>query len=210
MRALFPALLLALASTSQEVPDWAKRDYQAPPAIVFAAALKSIQAQKHDVKGSSEKTLTVDFHVGMTAWSWGYNMRLSITATDSARSHVTIGILKSGGSAFSWGSGDKEVRKIFAGIDAELASAAANPPTNEAPPATGALRSATVEVTSVPIGADVDLDGKFVGNTPTTLRLVPGDYTLVVKKAGYQPWTRTLTAIADNQAKISAELEKVN
>ena len=72
------------------------------------------------------------------------------------------------------------------------------------------MRTATVEVTSLPTGADVDLDGKFVGNTPTTLRLAPGDYTLLVTKAGYKSWTRTLTAIADNQAKVSAELEKVN
>jgi len=49
------------------------------------------------------------------------------------------------------------------------------------------LRSAVVEVTSVPGGADVDLDGKFVGNAPITLRLTPGDYAIVVKKKGYNP-----------------------
>ena len=114
-----------------------------------------------------------------------------------------------GCGCFAAGSLLGEVRKIFAGIDAELASAAANHPTNEAPPATGVLRTATVEVTSLPTGADVDLDGKFVGNTPTTLRLTPGDYAIVVK-AGYKPWSRTLTALADNQLKVLAELERAN
>jgi hypothetical protein len=34
---------------------------------------------------------------------------------------VVVGILRSGGKTFSWGSGKKEVRKIFDGIDTELA-----------------------------------------------------------------------------------------
>ena len=72
------------------------------------------------------------------------------------------------------------------------------------------MRSAVVDVTSTPGGADVDLDGKFVRNTPVTLRLTPGDYAIVVKKAGYKPWSRTLTALADNQLKVLAELERAN
>jgi hypothetical protein len=56
--------------------------------------------------------------------------------------------------------------------------------------------------------ADVELDGKFVGNTPTTLRLKPGEYTITVRKAGFAPWTRKLAAIPDNELKITAELKK--
>jgi hypothetical protein len=67
----------------------------------------------------------VDFHVGTTAWSWGYNMRLYVTDVDAEHSQVEIGILKSGGKALSWGSGKKEVRKILAGLDAELAASKA-------------------------------------------------------------------------------------
>jgi hypothetical protein len=52
-------------------------------------------------------------------------MRLYVTEIDAEHSNVEIGILKSGGMALSWGSGKKEVRKILAGIDAELAAAKA-------------------------------------------------------------------------------------
>lgn len=62
----------------------------------------------------------MEFRVGTTAWSWGCNMRLTVTAIDDAHSQVVIGISRSGGKAMSWGSGKKEVSKIFAGIDNQL------------------------------------------------------------------------------------------
>jgi hypothetical protein len=105
----------------QETPDWAKRDYAGPADLVFAAALKSIQEQHHEVKSKDDANYIVDFHVGMTAWSWGYNMRLTATPIDAAHSRVVVGVSRSGGKTVSWGSGKKEVRKILAGIDAELA-----------------------------------------------------------------------------------------
>jgi len=57
-----------------------------------------------------------------TAWSWGYNMRLTVNSIDERHARAIVGISRSGGKAVSWGSGKKEVHKILAGIDAELAS----------------------------------------------------------------------------------------
>ena len=114
-------LSLTVVMVSEEAPDWAKREYAAPADQVFAAALKSIQAQHHEVKSKDQAQHSVDFHVGVTAWSWGYNMNLTVTPIDEAHSRVVVGVARSGGKAVSWGSGKKEVRKILAGIDAELA-----------------------------------------------------------------------------------------
>jgi hypothetical protein len=118
-------ILFVMPSGAQDAPEWAKRDFDAAANKVFAAALRSIQLQKHDVQRSDPKGYAVDFHVGTTAWSWGYNMRLYVKEIDSEHSHVGVGILKSGGKVLSWGSGRKEVRKILAGIDAELSAAKA-------------------------------------------------------------------------------------
>ena len=116
----FLAVVFARAVFAQETPDWAKRDFAASADQVQAASLVSIRAQHHELKGDlTGNTLT--FHVGTTAWSWGYNMQLTITATDATHSHVEIGIARSGGKAMSWGSGQKEVKKIFDGIGKELA-----------------------------------------------------------------------------------------
>lgn len=65
-----------------------------------------------------------------------------------------------------------------------------------------------VRVNSEPEAADIELDGRFVGNTPTVLRLEPGDYTITVKKTGYDAWERTLTALAGNELRLFAELKK--
>jgi hypothetical protein len=111
-------LLLAGIAFPEEPPDWAKREYAAPVTDVYGAALKSIVLQHHDVKGKKDQT--IEFHVGTTAWSWGYNMELTVTPVDDTHCRVVVGILRSGGKTFSWGSGKKEVRKIFDGIDAEL------------------------------------------------------------------------------------------
>lgn len=113
---LFPTGVLL----GQEAPDWSKRDFAAPTNVVFAAAIKSIQQQHHDIKATDDANHAVDFHVGTTAWSWGYNMKLTVTPIDDAHSRVVIGISRSGGKAVSWGSGKKEVLKIFAGIDSQL------------------------------------------------------------------------------------------
>jgi hypothetical protein len=113
------AVVVATAAFTQEIPDWAKRDFAAPADQVHAAALASILAQRHELKGNPDGN-TITFHVGTTSWSWGYNMELTITAIDETHSHVVIGIARSGGKTFSWGSGQKEVKKIFDGIDREL------------------------------------------------------------------------------------------
>jgi hypothetical protein len=116
------AATLAVAQQAQPAPpDWAQRQFDAPADKVFAAALKSIEEQKHEIKKKDEAAHTIEFHVGTTAWSWGYNMILTITPVDKDHSKVVTGIKKSGGDVFSWGSGKKEVGKIYKGMDAALA-----------------------------------------------------------------------------------------
>jgi PEGA domain-containing protein len=51
--------------------------------------------------------------------------------------------------------------------------------------------SAVMAVRSEPDGAEVELDGAFIGNTPASLKLAPGPHSLVVKK-GSASWTRTI------------------
>ena len=67
---------------------------------------------------------------------------------------------------------------------------------------------AKVQVSSSPAGADIEIDGNFVGNTPSTLSLPPGDHTVTVKKAGYRPWERKLRVGAGDETTLMAELEK--
>ena len=114
------ALMTVSAGMCQQTPDWSKRTFAAPPDRVFAAALNSIAAQHHDIKAKDSATGAVTFHVGTTAWSWGYNMVLKVAPASDNQSDVTVEVARSGGKAVSWGSGKKEVEKIFNGIQSEL------------------------------------------------------------------------------------------
>jgi len=73
---------------------------------------------------------------------------------------------------------------------------------------TGSLGQATVSVSSVPARADVEVDGKFVGNTPSSVVLPRGDHTIKVSKKGYRTWERTLT-VSTGSVNLSAELDAV-
>ncbi|HEX4038241.1 MAG TPA: PEGA domain-containing protein [Acidobacteriaceae bacterium] len=47
-------------------------------------------------------------------------------------------------------------------------------------------------VASNPPGADIEIDGAFVGDTPSTLAVAPGSHEVTVKKKGFAEWTRKL------------------
>ncbi|MDP9051285.1 MAG: PEGA domain-containing protein [Acidobacteriota bacterium] len=52
---------------------------------------------------------------------------------------------------------------------------------------------------------DIDVDGSFVGNTPSTMNLAPGKHDIVVKKAGYKDWTRSMN-VASGAIRVSANM----
>jgi len=64
-----------------------------------------------------------------------------------------------------------------------------------------------LSVSSNPDGADIAVDGNFVGNTPAVIKLAVGEHTISVKKTGYTNWKRKVT-ITGGEVRINAELEK--
>jgi hypothetical protein len=68
-----------------------------------------------------------------------------------------------------------------------------------------AAASAQIDIASTPPGADIEIDGKFVGNTPSSVNVAPGDHTVVLKKSGFAMWNRTVT-VSSGKINISAEL----
>jgi hypothetical protein len=78
---------------------------------------------------------------------------------------------------------------------------------NEAAPSVGTT-SAKLEMESNPSGADIEVDGSFVGNTPSDVQVGDGDHTITVKKAGFKDWERKMKVSAGSSVHLSAELEK--
>ena len=67
----------------------------------------------------------------------------------------------------------------------------------------------TCSITSSPDGAEVELDGNFVGNTPSALAVAEGEHTLEIKKAGFKVWQRKLKVTSGSSVHINAELDKL-
>jgi hypothetical protein len=108
---------------------------------------------------------------------------------------------------------EKDREYVPVGVRAELTkgSEEANSPakveTKPAPAATEPEKG-VVNVSSNPPGADVSLDGTFVGNAPATLKLVPGKHTIAVKMSGYADWTKEINVQSGSQVQLTANLEK--
>ena len=65
-----------------------------------------------------------------------------------------------------------------------------------------------INVSSDPTGADITVDGDFVGNSPASLKLAPGKHTIAVKMSGYKDWSREITVQAGSEVQLTASLEK--
>jgi hypothetical protein len=64
---------------------------------------------------------------------------------------------------------------------------------------------ATVAVNSSPAGADIELDGAYVGSSPATLRIPEGVHRLSVKR-GPETWERDIRLMAGSSVTVRAEL----
>jgi hypothetical protein len=65
-----------------------------------------------------------------------------------------------------------------------------------------------VEIKSTPDGAEITLDDKFMGSTPSTVKLVTGDHKIKLEKSGFKVWERTLTVNAGTTATVNPTLDK--
>jgi hypothetical protein len=87
---------------------------------------------------------------------------------------------------------------------ADAPAATAQAQTSAAP---AAPVQASLVIDSTPAGADVEIDGAFVGNTPSTVTVAPGSHQITVKKKGFTDWTKTLN-VTGGTVHLSAELEQ--
>jgi len=67
--------------------------------------------------------------------------------------------------------------------------------------------ASTVSFSSEPNGADIYIDGKFVGQTPATISVQPGPHVVLVKATGRKNWQRDLEVLKDSQVALRPVLE---
>jgi hypothetical protein len=90
---------------------------------------------------------------------------------------------------------------------ANFADAPATPALAQATATPAAPTQASLVIDSTPTGADVEIDGAFVGNTPSTVTVAFGSHKVAVKKKGFLDWTKTLN-VSGGTVHLNVELEQ--
>jgi hypothetical protein len=73
-------------------------------------------------------------------------------------------------------------------------------------PGTQPASMAEIEIASTPAGAEIQLDGSFIGSTPSTIDVAAGDHTIAINKHGFKLWERKIK-VNGGKISVAAELE---
>ena len=113
-------------------------------------------------------------------------------------------------------AGSKTAVSPRAKLSADGGSSIVPAPANATSRSAGAPKSnsnsltgrALLTVDSNPAGADVEIDGRFVGNAPSAVSITLGSHQIYVEKRGYLSWNKTLT-VTGGKIHLNADLEQV-
>jgi len=73
-------------------------------------------------------------------------------------------------------------------------------------PFAGSAGVAAVAITSNVPGSDIEVDGAFIGSTPTTVQLPAGSHQIAIRN-GNALWQRNLQVSAGSTVSLNAQLE---
>ena len=147
-------------------------------------------------------------HEGGKGWAQHKN-KVAVFTRVSGDSIVSKSTVSLGGSVQTaceaitadWTAHAKEIRAAAAPPPISPAAQPAPAPAL-APPAD----KTQIQVSSTPDAADIEIDGSFVGNTPSTVGVAAGQHQISVKKSGFKPWERKI-AVSSGQVNVNAALE---
>jgi hypothetical protein len=124
------------------------------------------------------------------------------------------------------GKEKKEFYQVLAAVSGAQADTVAAPqphaaaPVQHAPAATPASAPPVQEnsptktekvkcnFSSTPSGAEITLDGKYVGNTPSEIAVSAGTHVVIFSMPGFTQWQRDLTVMPGSELTVSAILQK--
>jgi PEGA domain len=90
----------------------------------------------------------------------------------------------------------------------DLDKAISQLPTEAPKPVEESAAKPQLTINSEPSGAEIEIDGEFIGNTPSTVTAKQGKVVVKVKKTGFQPWERTVTLSPGDKRTLNVEMVK--
>jgi len=103
---------------------------------------------------------------------------------------------------------EAEAQPAPAEMDAELVATAPDAPATPEP----ALSEEMIRCrfSSTPDGAEINIDGSYVGNTPSEIGLPPGAHAVVISMPGYGEWKRELHITPASTVNVTARLQQLD
>ncbi len=174
------------------------------------------QVVVNNIQAKTDYIVLLDHEGGKGALR--HKNKVAVFARVSGDSVVSKSTLSLGGSVQTaceaivkdWTEHGAAIRAATAAA-VELSKPVVPPPAAVTMPAAAPTAALTgkLSVGSVPDGADIEVDGSFVGNTPSDVQVTAGEYTVTVKKPGFKDWERKLKVNAGSNVRLNAQLEKV-
>jgi len=186
-----------------------------PEGARVTGTVTEAQAKRH--MGRAGK---LDFSIDRVRASDGdwIPLRYTVNKTSGGSHAVSTGVLTAGAAVLFWPAAPafllikgKDVTlnkgmvfETFTDQDHALASSqtTAVASASRALPQSG---SGSLTITSDTAGADIEIDGAFVGNTPTTVPIASGVHQVLVR-SGAELWQRNLQVIAGSTVTLNAQL----
>ena len=163
------------------------------------------------------RTGKLDFSIDRVVAADGSSLplRYSPQRRDGGSHALATGIITAGAAVAFWPAAPfflliqgKDVT-IHRGMEIDVFTdqtfAAKNLVAASAPKQSAPAAPVAVQVTSQPEGADIEIDGAFVGSTPGTLQMNPGLHHIAVKR-GHSSWQRDIQIQAGNVVPVNAIL----
>ncbi len=170
------------------------------------------QVMINNIQEKTDYIVLLDHEGGKGALS--HKNKVAVFARVSGDSVVSKSTLSLGGSVQAaceaivkdWTDHGAAIRAATATAEQSKAPATPQPVTGVV--AVPAVSTSKLSIVSVPDGADIELDGSFVGNTPSDVQVPEGDHTITIKKASFKDWERKIRVTAGSSVHLNAELEK--
>ena len=185
--------------------------FSVPVDRVYAAAVQ-VASAGYNLKSAVKEAYTVNFFTGGK-----FSMVVSAICHDSGNGQtvVTLSIAPAEGNPQIFGLGgekNKLAKRFWAQLESTLntnqmveAKGSSKTESTNASPSGEHLADVTVK--STPDGAEIMVDGKFSGNTPSTLHISAGDHKLTITNKGFQNWVRDITLSPGGTITVNAVLE---
>jgi len=189
----------AFASTHKEL-------YNVPCSVLWPALRDTLRnSGKYGIIGIDSNEMTASYNIGGNLTGKRINSVVLNNKDNGNGCELQIQTAYSGLVNNDAGDLKKRVDESLAKLKAAPAAEATTASPEAKIPAPAAQASLSID--STPAGADIEIDGAFVGNTPSTLTLAPGSHQIAVKKKGFTGWTKTLN-VTGGTVHLNAELEQ--